>query len=495
MIHSAVLAVSIIKVAGELILVTGANGYIAGGLIPRLLERGYRVRALARRPERLAGRAWVRGVEVMPGDAYQPTGLDTALAGVHTAYYLIHSMASGRGYTRVELEAARQFAEAAQRANVQHIVYLGGLADPKAKKIPPHMRSRMETGETLRRGRVPVTEFRAGVIAGPGSISFEMIRFLTESFPILPGPRWLRNKVQPIAAVNVIDYLVAALDHPEGRGGIYEMGGPEIMQYADTMLRYARARGLKRWLFTVPGVPIWLMARFVDWLTPVPYSIATPLVGGLQADSVVLDEAARRVYSEVEPMPYAQALSESLQKLHPEWLERMWEGMGRDVVRMKHEGFFIDYRRVGVQAPAAEVYRVITSLGGEGGWLYADWLWRLRGWIDRIVNPRRPRKEPQRPKDSRASAHGERMRIPGDEIGYYRVEALEADRMLRLHSELRAPGEGWMEWRIEDSVLKQTAFFAPRGLPGFLYWYVLGPAHRLVFRGLIRAIKRRSEGR
>ncbi len=483
----------------ELILVTGANGYIASRLIPRLLDRGYRVRALARRPERLAGRTWLSRVQAVRGDVHEPEGLDEVLAGVHTAYYLIHSMASGRGYMRVELEAARRFAEAAERAGLEHIVYLGGLADPKSRNIAPHMRSRIETGETLRRGPVPVTEFRAGVIAGPGSISFEMIRFLTDFFPILPGPRWLRNKAQPIAAVNVIDYLVAALDHPEARGGIYEVGGPEVMEYADTMLLYARARGLKRILFTVPGVPIWLMAGFVDWLTPVPYSIATALVGGLQSDSVVLDKAAQRAYPEVKPILYGEAVRDALHGLNPGQVERVWEGLTRDAVQVKHEGFFVDYRSVHVDAPPAVVYGVLTTLGAEGGRLYANWLWRLRGWIDSLLNsesmpsrPGRPAVETKDNKDGESVEHPLRV---GDRIDYYRVEALEADRLVRLHSELKAPGEGWMEWSIDDSVLKQTAFFAPRGLPGFLYWYVLGPLHRLVFRGLIRAIKKRSEGR
>lgn len=472
----------------ELILVTGANGYIASRLIPRLLAKGYRVRVLVRRPERLLGRAWLKDVEVVQGEVNRQGHLDGSLRGVHTAYYLIHSMANGRGYTRFELEAARQFASAAERAGVQHIIYLGGLADPKAKNIAPHMRSRIETGETLRAGKVPVTEFRAGVIAGPGSISFEMIRYLTECFPIMPGPGWLRNRVQPIATANVVDYLMAALDHPEGRGGIYEMGGPEVMQYADTMLHYARGRGLKRVLITLPGIPIWLMARFVDWLTPVQYSIATPLVGGLQSDSVVLDDAARRAFPEVVPLAYHQAVSDSLAALRPDGLERVWEGMGSDVVRMKHEGFFIDYRRMEVDAPREKVYEVIASLGGEQGWLYADWLWRLRGWIDRRMNPRIPRRNTKAEKKNPKKG----LRI-GDTIDYYRVESVEPGLMMRLRSELRAPGEGWMEWRVEGGMLNQTAFFAPRGLPGFLYWLLLGPIHRFVFRGLIQEIAKRSE--
>ncbi len=456
----------------DLILVTGANGYIAGLLIPRLLERGYRVRALARRPERLAGRTWLNKVEVVRGDVHHADGLKAALSGVHTAYYLIHSMSSGRGYTRLELEAAHRFAQAADEAGVQHIVYLGGLADPNAKNLAPHMRSRIETGQTLRAGRVPVTEFRAGVIAGPGSISFEMIRYLTECFPILPGPNWLRNRAQPIAASNVVDYLVAALDHPEGRGGIYEMGGPEVMQYANTMMRYARRRGLKRFLFTLPGVPIWLMARFVDWLTPVPYAIATPLVGGLQSDSIVLDDAAQRVFPEVKLAPYEKAIIDSLEALTPGQVEPVWEGMPGQIVRMKHEGFFIDYRHTTVEAPAEKVYSVIDSLRQDGKWLQPDWLWKWTGWISKAAR---------------------RQNAPGDDVDYYRVEEAQVNRMMRLHAELWVPGDGWIEWRIEGSTLKQTGFFAPHGLGGFLYWYGLAPVHKMVFHGMIREIKQRSE--
>jgi uncharacterized protein YbjT (DUF2867 family) len=489
-------------VRGELILVTGATGYIASRLIPRLLERGYGVRAFARKPERLQGRAWLSDVEVVRGDTMQSSSLLAAMQGVDTAYYLIHSMASGRDYVEVERESARRFASAAEQASLRHIIYLGGLADPNAKNIARHMRSRIETGEILRQGRVPVTEFRAGVIAGPGSISFEMIRFLTECFPLLVGPLWLRNKVQPIAAGNVIDYLVAALDRPEARGGIYEMGGPDVMLYSDTMLRYAEKRGLKRRLFTLPGIPIWLMARAVDWLTPVPFSIATPLIGGLQSDSIVMEHSARRSFPEIELTPYHQAVTASLADLAPSRLERVWQGADGNVVRVKHEGFFVDHRRVTVNAPTETVFRTFTSIGGRNGWPYANWLWRLRGWVDEIFSPRRTRRDAKENNYKKPAAEsGMRADHPlklGDQVDYYRVEALEPGCMLRLHSLLRAPGEGWMEWRVEPgpdqaSVLTQTAFFAPRGLLGFAYWFLLGPLHRIVFRGLIQAIKQRSE--
>ncbi len=253
----------------KLILVTGATGYIASRLIPRLLDLGYRVRALARDPQRLSSRSWFNQIDIIQADVTDPASLAHAFDGVDTAYYLIHNMSHGHGYTSLELDAARNFAQAAEQADVQHIIYLGGLADPE-QHIAPHMRSRIETGKVLREGKVPVTEFRAGVIAGSGSISFEMIRFMTELFPIVPGPLWMKNKSQPIAIQNIIDYLVAALDNTSGQGQVFEIGGPEITIYKDLMLSYARARGLKRTMILFPGIPVWFMAVGVGLMTPVP---------------------------------------------------------------------------------------------------------------------------------------------------------------------------------------------------------------------------------
>jgi uncharacterized protein YbjT (DUF2867 family) len=473
-----------------LILITGANGYIASRLIPRLLERGYGVRAMAREPDRLAGRRWTRDVEIVSGSTHDAASLSAAMRGVDAAFYLIHNMARGRGYAQVEKETARVFAAAAAAAGIQHILYLGGLADPTARNLAPHMRSRIETGQVLRQGPVPVTEFRAGVIVGAGSISFEMIRFLTEAFPIMPGPSWLRNRAQPIASRNVVDYLVSGLETPTARGKIFEMGGPERMSYAETMLRYARHRGLRRLLFTLPGIPIAFMARFVDWLTPVPFPIGVALVGGLQSESVVLDAAARSEFPEIDPIPFEQAMALAMDDLLPERLEPVWEGLPGTAISMRHEGFFIDHRRMAVAAPAPRVFEILTRMGGRHGWPYANGLWRLRGWIDRLVSGglRMP-PAAARPGDSSLQV--------GDRVDYYVVEEVAASSVLRLHSVLRAPGDGWMEWRLVPSgsgaLLKQTAFFAPRGLPGFLYWYLLAPFHSLVFQGLIRAIKREAE--
>lgn len=413
----------------KLILVTGATGYIASRLIPGLLDSGCRVRALAREPLRLQARSWSRHVEVVRGDVTIPSTLPKALEGVHTAYYLIHNMSRGHGYTTLELDGARNFAIAAEQAGIEHIIYLGGLADPE-QHIAPHLRSRIETGKVLREGKVPVTEFRAGVIAGSGSISFEMIRFMTELFPIVPGPAWLKNKSQPIAIQNIIDYLIAALENPNGRGGVFEVGGPDIMTYGELMTRYARARGLNRRLFLLPYVPLWFMAFGVGLMTPVPYPIAHALIGGLANDSVVKHPGALEAFPEVELIDFDSAARDALAKTHPNHIERVWE-LGREFgspsqtsefwTTLKHEGCFILH------------HYGLSQLAGESG---------------------------GRLPDSKYEHHNNWF------------------------------GKTWIEQHINrtgnPTRVTRTLFFAPHGLPGFLYWYLLYPFHRLKLRRIAK---------
>ncbi|RPJ24082.1 MAG: DUF2867 domain-containing protein, partial [Chloroflexi bacterium] len=423
-----------------LILVTGSTGYIASRLIPRLWESGYRVRCLARDPLRLKGRSWLRHVEVVQGDVMVPSTLHAALGGVHTAYYLVHNMSYGHGYTALELDSARVFASAAEQAGVEHIIYLGGLADPE-QDIAPHMRSRIETGQILRQGNIPVTEFRAGVIIGSGSISFEMIRFMTELFPVVPGPLWMRNKSQPIAIQNVIDYLLAALTNPDGRGGVFEIGGPDITAYGDLMLGYARLRGLKRRLLLLPGIPLSFMALGVDWMTPVPYPIAYALIDGLSADSLVKYPEALRIFPEVKLIDFDTATKEALEKTDPTYIERIWEDGKRNSKSIKHEGCFIDHCEVVVNAEPEKVFRIIVRLVKEQNWI---------------------------------------------------VERSDANQQLIACMQDSVVGKKGIEWRVHNvahvTYLSQTVFFSPRGLPGFLYWYLLYPFHLMDFRGLIKTI-------
>jgi uncharacterized protein YbjT (DUF2867 family) len=421
----------------------------------------------------------------MQCDLIDCAGLSKAMEDVSAAYYLIHSMARGQYYHELDLTAADTFASAASAAGVEHIIYLGGLADPNAS-ISLHMRSRIQTGNILRQGSVPVTEFRASLIIGPGSISFEMIRYLTEQFPFLVGPRWLHNHAQPVAAQNVLDYLLAALETPACRGKVIEIGGPHILTYAETMLEYARLRGLKRRLLTLPVIPVRLMAYWVGKLTPVPDSIAAPLIDGMRSDSVVRDDVAHQIFPEIQTMDYRAAVSCALRQLKPAQIEPVWSSRPVSDIIVKHAGFLIDFRQIHVEASPEAVYLVCIRLGGKRGWLYLDGLWKLRGLLDQLIGGPGMR---GRQDDDELSE--------GQVVDYYCVEALEPGQLVRLRAELKAPGEGWMEWKVKSqpeggTILSQVGYFAPKGVPGFLYWYVLYPIHRLVFGGLIKKIALRA---
>ena len=468
----------------RLVLVTGATGYVGGCLVPRLLGRAHPVRVLARDLRRLSGRAWLPQVELAQGDLFSPELANQALQGISTAYYLVHNMSSGRNYVEWEAHSARNFASAAAANGLEHIIYLGGLADPN-EDIGQHMRSRIQTGEILRQSRVPVTEFRASLVIGSGSISFEMIRYLTEQFPILVGPRWMYNRAQPIAIQDVLEYLLAALDNPACRGQIYEIGGRDILTYAETMSVYARLRGLKRRAIAISGMPVDWMAGVAGMLTPVPARIARPLLEGMRSDSVVHTHPAERDFPQIHPMAYETAVLLALDRLSPDRLEPAWEN-GASSFRIKREGFFIEGQRIHLQVQPEAAYLAVTGLGGKRGWLALNGLWQLRGFFDRLVGGPGMR--------GRRTDHD---LMEGDVLDFYRVEALEKDRLVRLRAELRAPGLGWMEWCIEpqserDVSLAQIAYFAPKGTCGFLYWYLLLSVHRLVFARLMKALARRA---
>jgi uncharacterized protein YbjT (DUF2867 family) len=468
----------------DLILVTGGTGYIGSCLVPCLLEKGYRVRLLVRDPGRLRGRAWLPNVEVVPGDLMDPASLKLCVKDVRAAVYLVHNMTSGREYETRELESARNFLAAAEAAKIQHIVYLGGLANLKGE-IGPHLRSRIQTGEVLRSGRIPVTEFRASLIIGSGSISFEMIRYLTEQFPLILGRRNLKQLTQPIAIKNVLEYILGALETPASRGHLYEIGGGSVLSYAETMLTYARLRELSRHVLLFPWIPETLIAYITGRITPVPARITRPLVGGMRGDSIVLDGSAREMFPSIDLLSYEDSVILALEDLSPSRLDPNWLEAG-SVWRGRRQGFFIESRQVMVKATPEGLYRVISRLGGKNGWIYLDGLWKFRGIIDRLLGGPGLR--------GRSSPGNFSL---GDVLDFYMVEALIPGRLLRLRAELKAPGLGWMEWRMEpmgtgDTRLTQTAFFAPRGLPGFIYWYSLWLVHTLVFSGLIRGIDRQA---
>lgn len=475
--------------------VTGATGYIGGRLVPRLLDEGYPVRCLMRDPRRLEGRPWRGRVELVEADPLRPATLPAALAGVDTAYYLIHSMAGGRDFAARDLEAARQFAAAARAAGVSRIIYVGGLGNP-AGELSHHLRSRQETGDALRTGGVPVTEFRAGVIVGSGSLSFEMIRYLTERVPVMICPRWVYTRTQPIAIRNVLEYLLAALHQPASAGRVIEIGGADVVTYGDMMRQYAGERGLQRRLLPVPVLTPRLSSYWVHLVTPVPAAIAQPLIAGLGSEVVVRDPGpARTLFPDIHPLNYRTAVRLALGKLEADQVETAWSdalasslGQTPPVRLTAQEGMIVERRTQDTPVEPEAVYRVFSTLGGNKGWLVWNRLWRLRGGLDRLlggVGLRRGRRDAQA------------IRV-GDAVDFWRVEAVEPGRLVRFRAEMKVPGRAWLQFQVEPraeggSRLTQTAFFAPKGLGGPLYWYGLYPLHAVIFRDMIKAVVQEAE--
>ena len=476
------------------VLVTGATGYIGGRLVPRLLDLGYQVRVLVRDPDRLQGRDWLEMVEVVQGDVLIPETLDAVMEQVSAAYYLIHSMGGNGDFHQRDLIAAQNFGQAAKTAGVEQIIYLGGLGDPESN-LSVHLESRQVTGQALAQAGVPVTEFRAAIIVGSGSVSFEMIRYLTERIPVMVCPKWVYTRVQPIAIRDVLIYLTSALENNKSRGKMIEIGGADVFTYGDMMKGYAEVRDLKRVLIPVPVLTPRLSSYWVHWMTPVSASITRPLVEGLRNEVVVRDESARVIFPEITPVDYKTAVKRALAKLEAgqvdtRWTDALFSSMGdlSPMVLTTLEGMIFERRSVEVQAPADRVYRTFTRLGGDVGWLYLDWAWRLRGALDRLlggVGLRRGRRDT------------DEIRV-GDALDFWRVETVEGGKLLRLRAEMKVPGKAWLQFDVHPkkngtSQLHQTAYFAPKGLFGLLYWYLLYPIHGLIFSGLIQNLKKLAE--
>jgi uncharacterized protein YbjT (DUF2867 family) len=476
-----------------LVLVTGATGYIGGRLVPRLLQAGYRVRCFVRDPGRLQGRPWLDQVEVVAGDILQAETLSAAMTGVSAAYYLIHSMAGGQGFHERDLIAAANFGTTAAAAGVARIIYLGGLGDPESE-LSQHLRSRQQTGDALRESGVPVTEFRAGVIVGSGSLSFELIRYLIERLPAMICPRWLYTCIQPIGVRNVLEYLIAALETPASVGEIIEIGGADVLTYGDMMLGYAKARGLKRWLIPVPVLTPRLSSYWVHLVTPIPAAIAEPLIEGLRNEVVVRDDRAARIFPGIKPFDFQTAVELALVKLDAGEVETMWSDALRTtqgdippVVLTTVEGMNLEHRQLQVSASASTVFAVFSGLGGSRGWLYMNWVWHVRGLLDRLVGGvgmRRGRRD------------ADCVRV-GEALDFWRVEAVEPDHLIRLRAEMKVPGRGWLQFHVHPqapgkALLSQTAYFAPKGVWGFIYWYSLYPIHKVIFAGMIRKIAERA---
>ena len=473
------------------ILVLGATGYIGGRLVPRLLAAGHAVRCLARDPRKLVGRGWT-GVEIVQGDVLDLRSLQTAATGCSVMYYLVHSMTAGeKSFEERDRRAAENAARAAADAQMARVVYLGGLGDATAG-LSAHLRSRNDVGRILARGSVPVTEFRAAMIIGSGSASFEMLHALVNRLPVMTAPRWVSTRSQPISIRDVLQYLLMALTTPASTGRVIDIGGPDILTYRDLMLRFARILGLRRWIIVVPVLTPRLSSLWVHLVTPVSAAIARPLVEGLRSEMICRNDDALRIFP-VTPLGFDDAARLALRRTQDFSVETRWT----DAAPPGTEGaddpehtsqLLYDVQRIDVAAPPATLFRTFASIGGTRGWYYADVLWRLRGIIDRLLGGVGLRRGRRHPVDL----------LPGDALDFWRVEAVEPGRRVVLRGEMKVPGRGWLEFSAGPapdgrSTLTQTARFYPRGVWGLLYWYSVYPLHVVVFRGMASAIRRKAE--
>jgi uncharacterized protein YbjT (DUF2867 family) len=474
-----------------MILVTGATGYVGGRLVPRLIEKGFKVRCLARDASRLQGR-W-DGVDIVQGDVLNKDSLQNIFKDIDTAYYLIHSMGGEGEFSTTDIRAAENFARAADEQSVKRIIYLGGLG-ASGEQLSKHLTSRLQTGESLRKFNVPVTEFRAGVIVGSGSLSFEMIRYLTERLKFMITPKWVSTKTQPIAIRDVIRYLVDALTTEESKGEIIDIGGEDILTYRDLMRIYADVRELKRYFIKVPVLTPKLSSHWIGFVTPLPSRIAKPLVDGLKNELICKSNKAKELFG-FQTLSYREAVELALQRNREGKTETIWfssySSGAKDSASPVHltqkEGMIIEKRETIVNANVDSTFKAFTSLGGKNGW-YANFLWRIRGYMDLLVGG----------VGLRRGRRSETELLPGDPLDFWRVEEIKKNKLLRLRAEMKLPGKAWLQFQVKNSgdnksTLTQTAFFEPKGLWGLLYWYPIYPLHGLIFGGMIKAIKRAAE--
>ena len=471
------------------ILLTGATGYVGGVLLEQLEASGHIVRCLARRPHKLAGKTGPN-TEVLAGDASDPSDLARACVGIDTAYWLVHSMESGVDFERADRLAAERFAEAAKAAGVKRIIYLGGLgADDDT--LSAHLRSRHEVGAILRASGLDVVEFRASIIIGAGSFSFDLVRTLVERLPVMICPAWLATPTQPIAIADVVAYLAAAVDLPPGRPRIFEIGGPDRVSYGAIMQEYARQRGLRRLMIPVPVLTPRLSSLWLKLVTPQYSKVGRKLIDGLKNPTVVTNNAAVQEFA-VQPRGLTVAVREAMIQEDTSFAGKRWADFA-DLEDLPHRyggrtagTRLVDHRHTVVAVEPARAFAAIERIGGKHGWYACDWLWTLRGWMDRAIGG---------PGMSRGRRDPDKL-VTGDVLDCWQVELCEPPRRLRLAAEMKMPGRGWLEFEVVprdgDVTIHQTAVFDPRGLGGLVYWYAIWPLHELVFRNMLAGIVRRA---
>lgn len=469
-----------------MILLTGATGYVGGRLLRALELGGQPIRCLTRQVSALRQRV-ADTTEVIAGDLLDPASLPPAMAGIETAYYLVHAMASAKSFEDEDRRSAEAFASAARDAGVKRIIYLGGLG--AGNKLSPHLRSRQEVGRILAARGVPTIEFRTSIIVGSGSVSFEMMRALVEKLPVMTTPRWVLSRTQPIAIEDVINYLLQARTLELTSGRIFEIGGADVVSYLDLMKEYANQRGLKRLMIPVPVLSPKLSSLWLALVTPVYARVGRELINSLRNETIVTNRAAAEAFS-VRPLGFREMLKRALINEDREFAETRWcDAFSSARATPEWGGIkfgrrIVDSRSTRISVPAASAFRPLLRLGGQTGWYYANWLWHLRGLLDLLfggAGMRRGRRDPAR-------------LFAGDTVDFWRVEEVVPGRLLRLFAEMRLPGRAWLQFELEPqgtgSLFRQTAIFDPVGLLGQLYWYLLYPVHQFVFAGMMSNIVR-----
>lgn len=469
------------------VLITGATGYVGGRLLHRLEERGDDITCLARTPDNLEPRC-LPTTRIVKGDVNTGEGLDEAMQGVDVAYFLVHSMGAKGNYHRAEREAARNFAEAAGRAGVKRIVYLGALGS--GPHMSTHLESRQEVGRILREGPVPTIEFRSSVIIGSGSLSFEMVRALVDRLPVMVWPKWVDTPTQPIGIEDVIEYLVEASEVPLERSEVVEIGGTDRVSYGQLLIEYGRARGLRRFFIRVPVLTPRLSSLWLGLVTPVYARVGRELVDGLKAETVVTNDLAQRMFA-VRPRGMREQIDRALANEDREFAETKWSDAvsSRGQERMRWGGArkgtrLVDSRSAFVPVPPEVAFAPIQRIGGDAGWYHADWMWDVRGALDLPfggAGARRGRRDPE-------------QLVVGDTVDFWRVEEIESGYLLRMKAEMALPGRAWLQYEVREvpsgSMIHQTALFDPVGVFGRAYWYAMWPFHQYVFGGTLRSICR-----
>ncbi len=475
------------------ILVTGASGYIGGRLVPELICRGYDVRVMVRGDASEYEDVWP-DAEVVAGDALDPESLDRALEGVGAAYYLIHSMVLGpKGFAEADMQAARNFRTSAERAGVQRLIYLGGLGSTQ-QGLSAHLDSRHRVAEELQSGSIPTTVLRASVIIGSGSASFEIIKSLIDRMPIIPLPSWASNQSQPIGIRDVVKYLVGSMEAPEAAGRNFDIGGPEVLTYAQMMQTLSEILGRRTRFFRTALSSTRLYGYAMSLLTPVPAPITMCLVGGLKNDTVCGNDDIREIV-QFEPLPFREALVRALNREEQDHIATRWSDaypaaheLSIKLHQLRRPPRYRAHYTLQTDRPADKLFAAFTRIGGSEGWFDTNWMWRMRGAIDRVlfgVGTARGRRS-----KSELRVH--------DVIDFWRVESILPQERLLLRAEMRMPGRAWLEFTIKPlgkmNELAITAHYATRSGWGVIYWRFFEPFHWYIFARLLGQIEQRAHG-